>query len=368
MIGTPGSGSRRDKVGQPPTTSATPRNGIATSKTTSNGRVTPVRIRNGESGFVNANTAWGFETPSNKILSNIPSTVTIRSSERRRRVKTDASDGVTSGDKPLGPGFVDSKFARVRPPTPDAFAPRMLERSDSNASAKSDRSPRTRKLAKVSSFCSDRPLTTPLQPTNKKDNFFHAKDYKEKSSKPRNTSEKFFFAINEVKGSPSIPPLTTSGPRRLSNSSQSSAFPTAKEVCTNNNAHYSIPPPANPLPQPRSPVSPTKSTFFQTSSSTVPTSPTFQKTTPSSPLRSAFVIAQTPSATQIQSSENQISLSDSLTNDTSTSNSSSLTSSAPIEVSSNTSEDEITTKSLLPSTADLENSARINRKVLSHFI
>ena len=368
MTGTPGSGSRQDKVGQTPTTSATPRNGIATSKITSNGRVTPVRIRNGESGFVNANTAWGFETPSNKILSNIPSTVTIRSSERRRRVRTDASDGSTSGDKPLGAGFVDSKFARVRSPTPDALAPRLLERSDSNASAKSDRSPQTRKLAKVSSFRSDRPLTTPLQPTSKKDNFFHAKDYREKRSKPRDTSEKFFFAISKVKSSPSVPPITTARPRRLSNSSQSSAFPTAKEACSNNDLHYSIPPPANPLHQPRSPVSPTKSTFFQASGSTVPTSPTFQKLAPSSPLRSAFVIAQTPSPAQIQSSENQISLSDSLTNDTSTSNSSSLTSSVPIEVFSNTSEDEPTTKSLLPPTADLENSARINRKVSSHFI
>ena len=300
MVGTPASGaSRRDKGGQTATSLATPRNGITTNKTASNGRITPVRIRNGDSNFVNANATWGFDTPTNKILSNVPSTVTVRSSERRRRHKTDGSDESMTGDKSLGTAFVDSRFTKVRTPTPE---PRMLERSSSNASAKSEHGFQPRKLAKVSSFCSDRPLTTPLQPTIKKENFFHAKDYKDQRPPSRESSENFFFASSKAKNAQPIAPINTSHQRRLSNSSQYSSFSTAKEVCPSNGSQYTIPPPANPSHQPCSPVSPTKTTFFHASNSTTPTSPlaaTLQINVPSSPLRSSFV-TRTPSPPPIQ--------------------------------------------------------------------
>ena len=367
MVGTPASGtSRRDKGGQTATSLATPRNGIATNKTAINGRVTPVRIRNGDSNFVNANAAWGFETPTNKILSNVPSTVTIRSSERRRRVKADGSDESISGDKPLGTAFVDSRFTKVRTPTPE---PRMLERSNSNASANSEYGFQPRKLAKVSSFCSDRPLTTPLQPTINKENFFHAKDYKEKLPPSSDSSDKFFFASSKAKNAQPIAPTNTSHQRRLSTSSQYSSFSTAKEICPSNGTQYTIPPPANPSNQPRSPVSPTKTTFFHTSNSTAPPSPlvaTIQSNVPLSPLRSSVVI-RTPVET-IKLSPEHISQKQAPPHDSHESILSSLNSSAQIELSSDTSEDDLATKSLLPSTADLENSARINRKVISSVV
>ena len=366
MVGTPGTGaSRLDKGGQTATSLATPRNGITTNKTASNGRITPVRSRNGDSNFVNANAAWGFETPTNRILSNVPTTVTIRSSERRRRIKIDGSDESITGDKPLGTVFVDSRFTKVKTPTPE---PRILERCSSNASAKSDHGFEPRRLAKVSSFCSDRPLTIPLQPTTKQENFFHAKDYKEKRPPSRESSEKFFFASSKSKNAQPITPINTSHQRRLSTSSQYSSFSTAKEVCPNSGPQYSIPPPTNSSHQPSSPVSPTKTTLFHASNSTTPASPiaaTCQKNVLSSPLRCAFV-TPTPSPPPIQTikqSPKRIPPKQSPPIDSQESTLSSSNSSARVELSSDTSEDDLTTKSLLPSTSDLENSARINRKV-----
>ena len=359
MVVTPGNGR-----GQTATTTslAMTRNGIATNKTARDGRVTPVRIRNGDGNFVSTNAARGFETPTNRILSNVPSTVTIRSSERRRRVKAGGSDELITGEKSVGTMFVDSRFAIVKTPTTDSGAPRARERSGSNASAKSERGYQPFGLAKASSFCSDRPLSTPLQPTNKKENFFHAKDYKERQPPSRESSEKFFFASSKGKPGPSI---NTSRQRRSSNGSQISSVSSAKEVCQNNTPHYSIPALTKPSHQPRSPVSPTKATFSHVFNSAAPTSPLgSNKTAPSSPLRSSFVKTQTPSPLVMQSSPKEISPKQSPPNTSQESTSSSSASSAPAEISSDTSEDDLTAKSLLPTTSsDLESAARINRKV-----
>jgi hypothetical protein len=357
MVGPPGSGSRRPNNAPPmATTVRSPRNVDAPSKTASNGRMTPLRIHNEESSFTVPNGAWGYETPTNKILSNVPSTITNRSSERRRRMKTDNSDVPGPKDKTLGPGFVESKFARARTHTFDSVAPEMWERSNSHASTKSEYGPQEHKLTKVSSFSSDRPL----QPTNNKGNFFHANDYHENPPPPVGGPEAFFFASNPVKNISSLTSTNVSPLRRLSTSSQYSSFSTAKEACQLSTGEISAASSSRPIHQLRTPISsPTKPSFFHASSAAETTSPTAVPSntmTSSSPLRPSFVTTQTGSPPLFTSPIPFTDMSQEPT-------SSSSNSSAPVEIPSDTSEDELATKSLLPSASDLENSARINRKV-----
>lgn len=358
MVGPPGSGGsglRRDGIGASSSTTNgvnTSRNGIASTKASTGGRMTPARALTSEN---NARTGWGFETPTNKILNNVPTTITNRSSERRRRIKTDGADVPGPNEKPiLGSGFVDSRFARVRTPTFDV-SPRSRERSDSNASAKSENTPQPRRLAKVSSFTSDRPSSTPLQPTNRKDNFFHANDRPERPPS-RESAENFFFAANKVKNVPSSTMLNLQ-PRRLSNGSQYSSFSTAKEATqrTTNTTQNSLPKSA-PISQPRTPTSPTRPAFFHISG-TAPPSPTFSKqNSPPSPLRMAFT------ANPIQKLVSQ-----SLFPQPPPASSSSSDSTTP-DLPTDTSEEELGSiaKPLLSKTADLEDAARINRKVHFH--
>jgi len=371
MTGTPapGAGTRRDKDGSSNISlqQKTPRNGITPNKTTSNGRSTPVRGRPGESNFIHANAAWGYETPSHKILTNIPSSVTVRSSERRRRLKTDGSDDSTSNDKPPSSNFVESRYAKVKTPTPDV-PPRGHFRSGSNGSVVSDRGiSQPRKLSKVSSFTS---VSANFAPSTNKENFFHAKEVHDRGPVQLDISEKFFTA-DKAKSPSAMPSTNTSRQqRRLSISSQFSSFTSANEVCQNNPPpQYSIPPISNPSSQPRSPTSPTKLTFLHSNSSpdsNSPTSNTMSRNNPLSPLRSNFVTVNTPSPTPEPSTFPQATPKHSPPIDTITSSSSS--SSNPIEIFSDISDDEQTSKSLVPTTLDLENSARINRKVLHPLI
>ena len=356
MVGTPGSGPRRDNTGAVASHVKTPGKTVVV-KTPTSGRSTPVRTRPGDANFTTSNGTWGFETPTNKILAHVPVTVTNRSSERRRRIRTDGSDTPEPSENTFGSGFVDARAARVKTPVFDSVASRTRERSGSTSSAKSENAFQPRKLAKVSSFCSERPGTTPLQPSTKKDNFFHAKDVSERSPSPAPSG--FFFAAKN--GSTTV---TAPRPRRLSNSSQFSSFSTAKEV-GQRIVPTDLPPilPSSTSHQLRSPVSPTKTSFFQSSNSETisPTTSTFPKRSPPhSPLRSTYVAQHTPSPPPKESPTNP-------PEDTSReSSSSSSPHSTALEVSTDTSseEEDLTTKSLLPTTtSDLENSARVNRKV-----
>jgi len=362
MVGTPGpSGGRREGITG---TVSTPRNGVAAKSTAGSGRMTPVRglSANGDNAnFTTAKAGWGFDTPTNKILNNIPVTVTNRSSERRRRVKTEDSDLPTAVERPnFGPPAptIDARFVRGRTPIADNVAPRLRDRSDSIGSAKSENTaPPLRKLAKVSSFTSDRPLlASPLQPTNKSDNFFHAKDRADKRPVSGQAPEMFFFAANKVKhvSGSSTAAAPTTRPRRLSNSSQFTSKTTARDVVSNRNSTASSP----------TRTSPTKPSFFHVSGST-PASPTFAKqSSPPSPLRSTFASSPPEKITPIY----PLNLQEPLVSDLSTSDS---TTPAPETSDPSETEDERTTKSLLPTTSDLEDSARINRKVRlppTHFI
>jgi len=357
MVGTPGSGHRRDNTGLATSHVKTPGKSVVV-KTPTSGRSTPVRTRPGEGNFVTANGTWGFETPTNKILSHVPVTVTNRSSERRRRIRADSSETPEPSDKTYGSGFVEARAAKVKTPVFDSVAPKVRERSGSTSSAKSENGFQPRKLTKVSSFCSERPGSTPLQPNTKKDNFFHAKDVNERSPSPANSG---FFVASKTGSST---PIIASRPRRLSNSSQFSSFSTAKEV-GQRIIPADIPPilPSSTSHQLRSPVSPTKTSFFQSCNSdlisAVGTIP--KRSPPPSPLRSTYVAQSTPSPPPKETPPNPP---ENTSRESSTSLSSNSTSLA-LEVSTDTSEEEdITTKPLLPTTtSDLENSARINRKV-----
>lgn len=362
MTSTPGSGTRiRDKDASSTTLQKTPRRGLTPTPKPppTNGRSTPVRgTRQPEPGsFVHANAAWGYETPAHKILTNIPSSITVRSSERRRRVKTSGSDDSAGSEQPLSTGFVESRYAKVKTPTPDS---RMHVRSDSNASVVSERGTQSRKLAKVASFTS-----VSAGGTNK-ENFFHAKEVRERGGQQLDLTDKFFTADKARSSSP-LPSTTPARQRKLSTSSQFSSFTSAKEVCQNDvPPTYSIPPLSSPPPQPRSPVSPTKSNFFHSNSSPAVNSPITAATrnNPPSPLRSNFItlsISPTPEPSSIPPPSPRTSPQSPPVEPNS---SSSSQSSNPIELHSDTSEDETpSTKPLVPTTLDLENSARINRKV-----
>ena len=325
-------------------------------KTPTSGRSTPVRTRPGDANFTTANGTWGFETPTNKILAHVPVTVTNRSSERRRRIRTDGSDTPEPSENSFGSGFVDARAARVKTPVFDSVASRTRERSGSTSSAKSENAFQPRKLTKVSSFCSERPGTTPLQPSTKKDNFFHAKDVSERSPSPAPGG--FFIATKNGSSTPVTPPRQ----RRLSNS-QFSSFSTAKGV-GQRIVPADLPPvlPSSTSHQLRSPVSPTKTSFFQSSNPEIispVTSAAPKQSPPHSPLRSTYVAEHTPSPPPKETSANP-------PEDTSReSSSSSSANSTALDISTDTSEEEdLTTKSLLPTTtSDLENAARINRKV-----
>ena len=356
---TPGSGPRRDNTGAVASYGKTPGKAVVV-KTPTSGRSTPVRTRPGEGNFTTANGTWGFETPTNKILSHVPVTVTNRSSERRRRIRTDGSETPEPSERSLGSGFVEARAAKVKTPVFDSVAPKVRERSGSTSSAKSENAFQPRMLTKVSSFCSERPGTTPLQPSTKKDNFFHAKDVNERSSSPANGG--FFVAS---KSGPSAP-VIGSRQRRLSNSSQFSSFSTAKEV-VQRIVPADLPPiiPSSLSHQLCSPISPTKTSFFNSPNSDL-VSPIIgtilKRSPPPSPLRSTYVPQRTPSPPPKETPPNP---QDDTSRESSSSSSSNSTSLA-LEVSTDTSEEEedATTKSLLPTTtSDLENSARINRKV-----
>jgi hypothetical protein len=71
--------------------------------------------------------------------------------------------------------------------------------------------------AKVHSFTREHAPLTPLQPGNKNNSFFHAKDGVAKQPPSRQAAEMFLFASNSVKN---IPSTTFNKTRRLSNSSQ----------------------------------------------------------------------------------------------------------------------------------------------------
>jgi len=322
-----------------------------------NGRMTPVRVRNGDANFTTANAMWGYETPTNKILNNVPVTVTNRSSERRKRMKIDGNGVSEFGDKTLGTGFVDARSAKVRTPTFDVAAPLMRERSNSNASAKSENVFLPRQLTKVSSFSSDRPLSKPLQPTSKNNNFFHANEQQETRPFPGDPPELFFFAANKVRNIPSPTPLNASRQRRLSNSSQYSTFSTAKEACEQNGDQNTVSL-LHQVRSPISPISPTKTNFHNVSgpiTRKLPPENILPKEIPSSPLRSSSVISPLPSPSKQSPTPEEVSHE---------STSLSSTTSATQQLSSDTSEDDLTTKSLLPTPVDLEHSARINRKVI----
>jgi len=359
-------GPRRDKAPAAPPTIGTPRNNNSTQiKPASNGRVTPIRPRNGEgpSGtFTTANAAWGYETPTNKILSNVPSTVTVRSSERRRRVKDD--DQKVSPDKSFGPANEDH---RPRAPAFDPVGSKTRQRSDSNASTKSENTFPSRSLTKVPSFVSERPAPKdPLKPT-KNDNFFHARDQQEKrTSPPHENMQNFFSASNTLKGSiPSMRSMDSFRVRPLS-TSQYSSFSPAKEATpraslTEHTTTGNSPPSLQSL-IPSTPPSPLRAAFSghisPTLSKITPTTAP-PRSSPPSPLKTSFAShsrssSSSPEHTSSNSSQG-------------TSNDPSSLSSTPLPtLDSETSEDdEVTTKSLLPPTSDLENSARINRKVSS---
>src|SRR5947207_3123671 len=169
MIGGSGSGTgslRRDHSKMASKATISPLH----AKTTATGRITPVRSRQGD--IAKANSL--YETPTNKILNNIPATVTNRSSERRRRMRGDALE---QAEKPnFGPAFVVARSSKVT--TPTAFdGPRVRERSDSAESGRSENTPQQpRKLAKVANFSVERVTTTmttvtaPLQPSNRNEN------------------------------------------------------------------------------------------------------------------------------------------------------------------------------------------------------
>ena len=361
MVGTPGSNGKR-KEGMPIAWN-TPRNGVIAKETGNSGRMTPVRglaLNGDNSNYTTVKAGWGYDTPTNKILNNIPVTVTNRSSERRRRIKTEANDLPTAVERPnFGPPAptVDPRFIRGRTPTYDSLAPRIRDRSDSIGSAKSENiAPPLRKLAKVSSFTSDRPLlASPLLQTNKKDSFFHAKDRGEKRGGEE--PEMFFFAANKAKNvnSPAVTTTNALKPRRLSNSSQFSSFAPAKDVvCKRNSTASNV---SVPLSTPTR-TSPTKPAFFHVSGS-APESPTFPKqSSPPSPLRSTFTSSPPEKVTSLSPEIPQeppvveLSTSDSTTP-------------APEISDPSETEDERTTKSLLPTTSDLEDTARVNRKVPS---
>ena len=349
MMGTPGSsgaGARREQTG----TVASPRNGIGAN----NGRMTPVRTRNGESTFTTPNMMSGYETPTNKILTHVPSTVTNRSSERRRRLKFDGNESSGLGDKSLAlsAGFMDAKSGRVRAPTFDTSAPPMRERSNSNGSVKSENVFTPRALTKVNSLPCDRPLSKPLQPTSKSSNFFHANEEQDTRPSPGDPSEMFFFAANNVRNVASKTSLNPNHQRRLSNSSQYSSLSNVKEPCDQN----LVPTTPNRIYPRSSPSSPSKSNFNNPPSNTRTSPPLGLKNdAPGSPLRSCPMISRSPSPTKEQLSPSPPQLS-------CESKPLSANTSAPPGVS-DTSEDDLNTKSLLPAASDLESSARINRKV-----
>src|SRR5580704_14185916 len=131
MFGTSssGNGSRRDqgKTTIKPS-SISPLHQTTHAKTVSNGRTTPIRPRIADA----TKSGPAYETPTNKILNNIPLTVTNRSSERRRRLNVDTFEG-TVADKPnFGPAFVVARSSRAPTPTFEVSGPRIRERSDSN--------------------------------------------------------------------------------------------------------------------------------------------------------------------------------------------------------------------------------------------
>src|SRR5579859_5501676 len=100
MVGTPGSNGKR-KEGMPIAWN-TPRNGVIAKETGNSGRMTPVRglaLNGDNSNYTTVKAGWGYDTPTNKILNNIPVTVTNRSSERRRRIKTEANDLPTAVER-----------------------------------------------------------------------------------------------------------------------------------------------------------------------------------------------------------------------------------------------------------------------------
>jgi len=351
MGGTQGNPSRRDPV--VPTTTTPRVNGINPAKPQSTGRMTPIRGRTDPATFspTTTNPPWGYETPANKILSNVPTTVTNRSSERRRRLKP-AEDGSEKVEKPgFGSTFVESRFARVKTPTFES--PRIRERSDSVNSSHSETPLQRGRIGGGGTM-------TPLQPTSKKDNFFHAKDSSKSHS--RDNSDSFFFAANAVKKVPSSTSMTSARPRRLSNGSQYSSFSTAKEVTAHSRQDTD-----DSVSSGRQLRSPTKPAFFTSNSTSTPPFPLIGMATPpilGSPRRLSLTSQPSPLRMSFEDST-------STPSSPPEKESSPTPAQKPVFVSSPLPMSESTfdvstddqPKSLLPPTSDLENSARINRKV-----